>query len=270
MLTPMKTSLRSALRVLVVLTGVVVAGCQTTAPEAASSASPAATTPRSVLRVGVTPDLPPMVFKQGGQLMGLEIDLARQLGASLGREVKFVEVDWDKQIDALLEGRTDVIMSGMSITAARATRVDFAQPYLRAGQNVLVLRSEATRVQLLLGAQKMKVGVQKGTTSDYFLQQNLPKAERVIVRSPESAVKMLIDKKIEAFVSDATVNWWLAAEHEAQGITVLPNLLTEELLAWGFRKQDIQLRNDASSFVEKSRQDGSLEKIARRWLPFAQ
>jgi ABC-type amino acid transport substrate-binding protein len=81
---------------------------------------------------------------------------------------------------------------------------------------------------------------------------------------------MLIEKKIEAFLSDADGELVLAAEHEAQGITVLPNLLTEELLAWGFRKQDIQLREDASKFVETSRQDGSLEKIARRWLPFAQ
>jgi hypothetical protein len=65
---------------LAVLMGwVAVAGCQTTAPEAGSSASTAATTPRSVLRVGVTPDLPPMVFKHGGQLMKLEIDLAHQL-----------------------------------------------------------------------------------------------------------------------------------------------------------------------------------------------
>lgn len=267
----MNTSLRSALRMLAGLMGLVaVTGCQTTAPQTSSSNVAPGMSARPVLRVGVTPDLPPMAFKQGGQLMGMEIDLAYQLGATLGREVKFVEVAWDKQIDALLEGRTDVIMSGMTITAARAMRVDFAQPYLRAGQNVLVLRSEANRVQLLLGAQKMKVGVQKGTTSDYFLQQNLPKAERVVVRSPESAVKMLIDKKIEAFVSDATVNWWLAAEHEARGITVLPNLLTEEFLAWGFRKQDTQLKDAASKFVETSRQDGSLEKIARRWLPFAQ
>ena len=50
------------------------------------------------LRVGVSPVFPPMVFKQGKELAGVEVDLARALGEKLGRKVIFVELPWEDQI----------------------------------------------------------------------------------------------------------------------------------------------------------------------------
>ena len=64
-------------------------GCVTTPPEPDPS----------ILRVGVTPDAQPVIYKQGGQILGIEADFARKLGAALGRQVIFVEVPWDKQLD---------------------------------------------------------------------------------------------------------------------------------------------------------------------------
>src|SRR5262245_47052573 len=83
------------------------------------------------LRVGIAPDYPPIVFKQQGRLTGLEVDCARGLEAELGRHVELVELDWDALIPALESGQIDVIMSGMSITEARARRVRFVSRYLR-------------------------------------------------------------------------------------------------------------------------------------------
>src|SRR5262245_39798064 len=81
-----------------------------------TSSAPSEVTP---LRVGITADFPPMVYKEAGKVTGVEVDFANALGAELNRPVKFVEVDWADQITALAEGRTDIIMSGMSITPAR-------------------------------------------------------------------------------------------------------------------------------------------------------
>src|SRR5262245_58287864 len=85
------------------------------------------------LRVGVSPVFPPMVFKQGKNLAGVEIELARALGDAMGRSVTFVELPWEEQIEALNAGRIDIIMSSMSITPARRFVVDFSQPYLVIG-----------------------------------------------------------------------------------------------------------------------------------------
>ena len=85
------------------------------------------------LRVGITPDFPPLVFKQGDQVAGIEVELARMLGEELGRPVKFVEVKWDEQIPALLEGKTDIIMSSMTVTRERQVRIAFAEPFMKSG-----------------------------------------------------------------------------------------------------------------------------------------
>src|SRR5882757_559527 len=71
------------------------------------------------LRVGITPNLPPLAFKQNGKIVGIEADFAQQLGKELGREVKFVVLDWSDQIPDLLDGKIDIIMSGMTITKTR-------------------------------------------------------------------------------------------------------------------------------------------------------
>jgi ABC-type amino acid transport substrate-binding protein len=81
-----------------------------------------------LLRVGITPNYPPLAFQKQGALSGLEPDLARAVGRELGRPVVFVERPWQILIPSLEAGEIDVIMSGMSMTEARQHRVWFVQP----------------------------------------------------------------------------------------------------------------------------------------------
>jgi ABC-type amino acid transport substrate-binding protein len=91
-------------------------------------------TAQPALRVGLAPHYPPIAFQQQGRFTGLEVDCARGLEVELGRRVALVELDWEALIPALESGTIDVIMSGMSITEARARRVRFVSHYLRVGQ----------------------------------------------------------------------------------------------------------------------------------------
>ena len=75
---------RAAISILV--TGcVLLASCATDSPSHAVAPDP------GVLRVGVNANTPPMIFKEGGRLEGVEVDLAAALGKELGRKVVFVE-----------------------------------------------------------------------------------------------------------------------------------------------------------------------------------
>jgi len=224
-------------------------------------------TDANVLRVGVTPNMPPMIFKQSGQVTGLEAELARQLASSLGKTVRFVEMPWDEQIDALLAGRTDIIMSNLSITPSRSMRIDFSRPYLRSGQAALVRRSEAAALRLGLFSAKCRIGVQRATTGDYYVQADLSRAKRAYYATPTAGAEGLIDKRIDVFIHDAPVNWWLASENEAKGLTVIPALLTQEFLAWGVRKDSHGLLDAANRFLEQAGQNGQLQAAINRWIP---
>jgi len=223
------------------------------------------------LRVGVTPNMPPIVYKQGKDIIGLEADLARALGRELGRPVDFVELKWEDQIPALHENRTDIIMSGMSVTALRNMRVAFTKPYLQVGQLALVRRTDLDRfftrgaVMLCRG----RVGVEKGTTGDLLVQQEFPHAKRVVYASPGKAVRALIAARIELLIHDAPVVWWLAAENESNGLAAVNIPLTTEYLAWGVRKEDADLRQAVNRILERWKQTDKLQGMVKRWVPYA-
>jgi ABC-type amino acid transport substrate-binding protein len=86
-----------------------------------------------VLRVGVSPDAPPIAFMREGRIVGVEPDLAQALVNHFQRPLALVPMDWQSLIRALLAGRVDAIMSGMTITQLREVRVAFADPYMRSG-----------------------------------------------------------------------------------------------------------------------------------------
>jgi polar amino acid transport system substrate-binding protein len=220
------------------------------------------------LRVGVTLGLPPMVFKQNDQITGIEADFARALGKELGREVKFVELDWEDEIPTLLDGKIDIIMSSMSITTARQIRVAFCDPYMQTGQMALIRRE--SMYEYAFGfpvAPQGTIGVKKATTGDFLVQQEFPRSKRKEFSSGEDAAKALIKKRINVFVSDATLVWWLASEHEADGLTPVPTLLTNEQLAWAVRKSDTNLLASANTVMAKWQKDGTAMGIIKRWLP---
>ncbi len=115
--------------------------CATAVP-AAKNASPA----QPVLRVGVCANSPPIIFKQAGDYAGVEAELARGLGDALGMNIQFVDCPWNELIPALLDGKFDIIMSGMTITEQRSVRIAFTSPYLTAGQMCLVRNEIATAI----------------------------------------------------------------------------------------------------------------------------
>ncbi|MGI9324806.1 MAG: transporter substrate-binding domain-containing protein, partial [Pseudomonadales bacterium] len=83
------------------------------------------------LRVGVSGSQPPFNVKnRSGELMGLEIDLAKMLAGAFGVEAKFVEKPFGELLAAIDEDEIDIVMSGMAITAERSVNYEFVGPYM--------------------------------------------------------------------------------------------------------------------------------------------
>ena len=232
----------------------------------ALAAVSAAESSNAPLRVGISPVFPPMAFKQGKELVGVEVDLARGLGECLGRKIVFVELPFKDQIEALNNGRTDIIMSSMSITPARRYVVHFTHPYFLVGQMALVRGED--RNQYVLGfplGMEGPIGVVGATTGEFLVQRDFPKARRKTFANGSDAALALQKKKATMFIGDSTHVWYLAGRYANEGLTVVPLVLSEEPLAWAVRKSDEDLLTAANDFITQSSQDGSLRKVFRRW-----
>ncbi len=223
------------------------------------------------LRVGINPTAPPLIFKQGTRTVGLEADLARALAQEMGKSVRFIELGRNDLIPALLENRIDIIMSGMTITKAREVRIAFTDPYLKAGQMALVLRENYYRYPSLssIKMSSSRVGIEKGTTGKFFVHQEFLLARKISFSTPEEGVQSLVEGRIDLFVHDAPVIWWMASEREADGLTPLSFLLTQEKLAWGIRKDNRELLKLVNLFLKTWKNDGKLDKTIEYWMPLA-
>lgn len=223
---------------------------------------------KPALRVGVTPDYPPIVMKEAGILRGLEIDFAVRLADELGRSLDLVELPWDRQIPALLAGEIDLIMAGMTDTDLRRVRIDFCDPYMKSGQMVIVRRKDAAKIKTrddILHAFD-RIGVKKDTTADGFVQENCPRAQVIQYTVPNDAAVAVRNRRLDIFIYDAPAIWWLASQYEAD-LVVVPTLLTTENIAWGIKPGNELFKQQVNAILDKWKKDGTLQVLLNRWVP---
>ena len=98
---------------------------------------------RGVLRVGMSTFVPWAMKDKTGKLVGFEIDVAKRLAKDMGVKVEFVPTSWNGIIPALLTGKFDVIIGGMSVRPDRNLKVNFTIPYDYAGQSIVASKKMA-------------------------------------------------------------------------------------------------------------------------------
>ena len=225
--------------------------------------------PVDTLRVGVAPFYPPIIFKQDGKIAGVEADMAHLLAKELGKQVQFVELRRDELIPKLLAGKTDIIMSGMSITEARAIRVNFTDQYLKSGLVPMMRFEVAAKYDSNESIKQgfLSIGVVAGTTSEVYVRKNFPKTLRIAVfpKAGDGAIA-LKNRSIDVFVHDAPSIMWLVSENETHLTSHWETLNTEDL-AWGVRRDDQELLDKVNGILRNWKNDGTLTKTLHKWLP---
>ncbi len=89
------------------------------------------------LRVGVSLFTPWTMKNTQGELVGFEMDVAKQLAKDMGVKPVFKVFDWDGILPALLKQKIDIIVAGMVVTPQRALKVNFTQPYASSGIGIV-------------------------------------------------------------------------------------------------------------------------------------
>ena len=215
------------------------------------------------LLVGVSPNYPPIIFKEAGRITGLEADMAREIGRELNKEVEFIELDWDELIPALIDGRVDVTMSGMSVTNERFREIRFLPHYMKIGQMALIRESDLGYFAqpTALYRTTARAGFESGTTGETFVREKMPRAVPVSLSNPDEGYEALLSGRIDVFIHDGPTIWRVAEEKRDQGLMGLYRPLTEEYLAWAVRRGDHSLYHALSSILAKWKEGGYLQML---------
>ena len=119
-----------------------------------------------VLRIGCEATYPPFTFRDGGEIVGYDVDLAAIMCEQLGVEPQFIDTQWSGIIPALYAGRFEIIMSSMSYRKERLEKVAFSIPYAEASQALLIRADDAGTMTSINDMSDKVLGVKLGSPGE--------------------------------------------------------------------------------------------------------
>lgn len=157
-----------------------------------------------VLRVGTTGDYAPFSDDRGGELRGLDIELAQALAKTWGVTAVFVRTSWPTLMDDLGRRRFDVAASGVSITPERRRAADFSAAYFFDGKTPIARREEAARYSSLekIDQPGVRVVVNPGGTNERFVREHLKRATIVLHPDNRTIFQEIIAGRADVMITD--------------------------------------------------------------------
>jgi len=222
-----------------------------------------------VLRVGMSGDQPPLNMKsKGGDIIGMEVDLANLLASSMGVKLQIVEKPFAELLGALEAGQVDLVMSGMTITPERNLRVAFVGPYFLSGKSVLTKSQKLAAITdaTPINDPSVRLAALSGSTSQKFVETITPKAKLVAVSDYTEGVKSVIDDKADALVADYPICVLSVLRHADAGLATLMTPLTIEPIGIALPANDPLLLNLVQNYVTALQLTPALEALRSKWF----
>ena len=212
---------------------------------------------KTKLVVATSPDFPPFESLEGGEVVGIEVDILNKIAEKMDMELDIQQMDFDSVIPGIQAGKFDVGMSGITVTDKRKENVDFSSVYFMAAQAIVVTADSGITGKADLEGKK--VSVQTGTTAEEYCMAN--GYEVLAFTANNDAAAALTSGKVDAWVVDNEVALAMAPE---LGLTVLDEAMTSEPYAFAFQKGS-ELVASFNEALDALLADGTIEQIFQQY-----
>ena len=221
---------------------------------------------RDVLIVGVDATYPPFEFVDAkGQMAGVSIAIANEIGKEMGKPVEFRNLNFDGLIPALQSGQIDIIISSLTANEQRRQSIDFSDPYVKTGLSILAAKDSPVKSASDLRTPGCKLAVRIGTTGEQWCRKELPQAQLVALDTDAACVLEVVNGKVAAWVYDQVSVMNYHAKHTDQTRALL-SPLREEVWAVGLKKGREDLKAKINTTLARMKKDGAFTKLADQYL----
>ena len=221
------------------------------------------------LRIAFDVPYEPFEYRDdNGELTGFEVELATAMCEELQANCEFVIQAWDGMIPGLLARKFDLIMSSMSITPERAERVLFSEPYYITPSGWFGPESFNTDVTDMDAMKDKTVGVQRGTTMDTYVTENMGGV--VNIKRYTTAEDMVLDlegQRLDVVFVDYPVGEQTVLNKEGYKEVGEPVKLGEGV-GVAMRKRDAKLADDVNAALKKLKEDGTYDTIMQKYFNY--
>ena len=197
-----------------------------------------------------------------GEFEGIDVETAQAIADKLGLELQIDDMDFDAALLAVQQGKSDMVMAGVTVTDERQNVMDFTDSYASAVQSIIVKEdSDIASVDDLAGK---KIGTQRGTTGYLYCTDDFGDENVVAYDNGLTAVQMLNNGQVDCVVIDnAPAKEFVAAN---PGLKLLDTAYVEENYAIGVGKGNTELKDAINTALEELKADGTLQAIVDKYI----
>jgi len=220
--------------------------------------------------VGTSPDYPPFEFVDDkGEYAGFDIDLAKEVGKRLGKEVKIEALEFEVLIEALKSGKIDAIISCMNPTPPRLEEADFTDTYFEVKHGILVKPDGKTEIKELDDVLKYEFGVQTGTSMDDWATKQIEEGklkESQLKRYTDAnaAVMDVKSGRIAAFVADLPIVEYKAKQLDLE--VAAECKLSDEADPGIVVAKGSDMLDKLNEIVKEMKEDGTIKELEEKWF----
>ncbi len=223
---------------------------------------------RGVFVLGLDDSFPPLGFRDDkNEIVGYDIDLAKEVAKRLGVEFKAQPINWDTKELELNTGNIDCIWNGLTITDERKAAMSVTKPYLDNAQ-VVVVRNDS-KFNSLADLKGASIALQSGSSAEDAVDAHPDFKDSLAEIVPyEQNLLALMDLNIngvDAVVMDVVVAEYTIKTSGFPFHTLSENLASEKY-GVAFRKDDVLLTNEVQKILEEMAADGTVAQIAEKWF----
>jgi polar amino acid transport system substrate-binding protein len=211
---------------------------------------------------------PPMEYvdAKSKEIVGFDVDLMAEIAKEGGFTYEFKNTAWDGIFAGLASGKYDAVMSSVTITEERKKQMDFSNPYINAGQILVVQKSEKG-VEVLADFKGKIVGAQIGTTGSFEVE----KVDGVELKTYDEiglAFEDLVNGRISAVVADTPVaaNFALQNESYKGELKIVGDSFTEEYYGIAVQKGNTGVLEAINKGIDAVMGSAAYSKVEKQWL----
>ncbi len=210
---------------------------------------------------------PPMeMVDENKEIVGFDIDLMNAIAEAGGFTMEFKNTAWDGIFAGLPAGQYDAVMSSVTITEERKKTMDFSDPYINAGQ-VLIVRTESEGVETLEDMKGKSVGAQIGTTGSFAIEE----VSGVDLKTYDEiglAFMDLVNGRIDGCVADTPVaaDFALQNENYKGKLKIVGKPFTDEYYGIVVKKGNTEVLEAINRGLKKVLNTPTYTEIEEKWL----
>jgi polar amino acid transport system substrate-binding protein len=234
-----------------------------------------------VLTVGSDIPYPPFEFEEGGELIGFDVEIVREIADRLGLEnpdEAWISTDFGTIFQQLASGsQFDIVAAAVTgyapegspaaeTVAERTAVVDFTVPFYPSLQSLTVdteASPDITSVDSLPDG--ARVGVQRATTGAFYAEENLTGAELVSFEKAPQMYQQLQAGQLDAVFNDLPVT--VDSISDKPGLEIVEQIETGEEYAIAVSKENPELTDAINAILEEMFDDGSFAEIYTKYFP---